>query len=50
MSIRVLIADDHDLLRAGLTGVLATDPGIEVVGEADSGPACVERAPRCGPT
>lgn len=44
MTIRVLIADDHDLLRAGLAGVLATDPEIDVVGEASSGPECVQRA------
>lgn len=36
MSITVLIADDHPLLREGLARILATEPGIEVVGEAGS--------------
>jgi DNA-binding NarL/FixJ family response regulator len=34
--IRVLIVDDHDLLRAGLRSRLEREPGIEVVGEADT--------------
>jgi DNA-binding NarL/FixJ family response regulator len=37
MTVRVLIADDDDLMRAGLRGVLSTDDGIEVVGEARDG-------------
>jgi DNA-binding NarL/FixJ family response regulator len=35
--IRVVIADDHTSVRAGLTQVLATDPELEVVGEARDG-------------
>lgn len=34
---RVVIVEDHALLRAGLLALLARDPGIEVVGEADNG-------------
>lgn len=34
---RILIADDHALLRAGLRALLTQDPAIEVVGEADNG-------------
>ena len=34
---RVLIVDDHTLLRAGLRALLTQDPGLEVVGEADNG-------------
>jgi DNA-binding NarL/FixJ family response regulator len=34
---RVLIVDDHTLLRAGLRALLAQDPGIEIVGEAADG-------------
>jgi DNA-binding NarL/FixJ family response regulator len=34
---RVLIADDHPLLRSGLRRLLTADPGLEVVGEAGSG-------------
>jgi DNA-binding NarL/FixJ family response regulator len=37
MSVRVLIVDDDDLMRAGLRGVLSSDPQIEVVGEAPDG-------------
>jgi YesN/AraC family two-component response regulator len=32
--IRVLVADDQDIVRAGLTMLLDAQPGIEVVGEA----------------
>jgi len=34
---RVLIADDHPLLRAGLRRLLAADPDLETVGEASTG-------------
>lgn len=34
---RILIVDDHTLLRAGLRALLTQDTGIEVVGEADNG-------------
>lgn len=34
---RVVIVEDHALLRAGLLALLARDPDIEVVGEADNG-------------
>jgi two-component system, NarL family, invasion response regulator UvrY len=34
---RVLIADDHPIFRAGLKEVLAKDPEVEAVGEADDG-------------
>ena len=37
MKTRVLIADDHPLLRAGLRRLLAADPELEVVGEAGTG-------------
>ena len=43
MSVRVLIADDDDLMRVGLRGVLASDPGIEVVGEARDGRDALHR-------
>lgn len=38
---RVVIADDHPLFRSGLSGLLATLPAVEVVGEAESGRAVV---------
>lgn len=34
---RVLIVEDHTLLRAGLRALLSVDPDIEIVGEADNG-------------
>jgi DNA-binding NarL/FixJ family response regulator len=41
--IRVLVVDDDDLMRAGLRGVLSSDPGIEVVGEAADGRDAIYR-------
>ncbi|HYY21803.1 MAG TPA: response regulator transcription factor [Thermoleophilaceae bacterium] len=41
--VRVLIVDDDDLMRAGLRGVLSSDPAIEVVGEASDGRDAVYR-------
>jgi DNA-binding NarL/FixJ family response regulator len=40
--IRVLLADDHRLVRAGLAGLLGTAADIEVVGEAADGQQAVE--------
>ena len=37
MSIKILIADDHGVLRAGLRALLRVEPDLEVVGEADCG-------------
>ena len=42
--IRVLIADDHAVVRFGLRALLASEPGIEVVGEAADGNAAVQQA------
>jgi DNA-binding NarL/FixJ family response regulator len=42
--IHVLLADDEAMIRAGLTAVLATDPGITVVAEAADGREAVELA------
>ena len=42
--IRVLLADDHPVVRAGVTGMLATEPGLEIVGEAGSGEEAVDLA------
>lgn len=35
--IRVLIVDDHKLVRIGTTRLLADEPGVEIIGEAESG-------------
>lgn len=42
--IRILVADDHPIVRDGLVAVLATQPDFDVVGEAADGAALVERA------
>ncbi|KJY41821.1 LuxR family transcriptional regulator [Streptomyces sp. NRRL B-1568] len=49
MSIRLLIADDHPVVRAGLVGLLACESGLEVVGEADCGTAAVRLAAELQP-
>jgi DNA-binding NarL/FixJ family response regulator len=49
MSIRVLLVDDHALVRAGFRMVLDTEPDIEVVGEAANGRQAVHSAGRLGP-
>ncbi len=41
-AVRVLLGDDHRIVREGLKMVLAEDPRIQVVAEADSGPAVLE--------
>ncbi|MGH3005834.1 MAG: response regulator [Gaiellaceae bacterium] len=46
---RVLIADDDDLMRAGLIELLSGEPEIEIVGEASTGREAVERARRLAP-
>ena len=42
--IRILVADDHPMLREGLVGVLSTQPDFEVVGEASDGAEAVRLA------
>jgi DNA-binding NarL/FixJ family response regulator len=46
---RVLIADDEDLMRAGLIEILTADPDIEIVGEASTGRQAVDRTRRLAP-
>jgi DNA-binding NarL/FixJ family response regulator len=48
-AIRVLLADDHPVVREGLRGMLDAEPDIEVVGEAASGPEAVVLAGRLEP-
>ncbi|MFV2171802.1 response regulator [Actinomadura sp. LOL_016] len=47
--LRVMIVDDHPVVREGLRGMLAAEPDIEVAGEAASGAEAVALAPRIDP-
>jgi two-component system, NarL family, response regulator LiaR len=42
--IRILIADDHVIVRLGLSALIATEPNMAVVGEADDGQEAVLKA------
>lgn len=48
-SIRILVADDHPVLRDGLVAVLSTQPDFQVVGEAGSGLEAVRMFADLGP-
>jgi DNA-binding NarL/FixJ family response regulator len=41
VSVRLLISDDHPVVRAGLSGMLSAEPDFEVVGEATNGKEAV---------
>lgn len=49
MSVRVVVADDQDLVRAGLVMILRAQPDIDVVGEAADGLEAVEVTTRLRP-
>ena len=42
--IKILIVDDHPVVRKGLMTLLATEPGFEIIGEASNGVEAVEKA------
>lgn len=44
MSVRVLLADDHEMVRAGFRIILDAQPDVEVVGEAENGQVAVAHA------
>ncbi|HEY4027028.1 MAG TPA: response regulator transcription factor [Candidatus Dormibacteraeota bacterium] len=48
-SVRVLIADDQTLFRSGLARLLATQPGLRIVGEAGNGAEAVRLVERLSP-
>ncbi|MFI1430918.1 response regulator [Streptomyces lydicus] len=48
-AVRVLLADDHPVVREGLCAMLASDPGIEIAGQAGSGEEAVTQAERLAP-
>ena len=41
---RILVVDDHELVRKGICSVIATDPALTVCGEASDGLEAVEKA------
>jgi len=47
--LRVLLADDHEIVREGLRSLLSDEPGVEVVGEAANGREAVDQAYRLQP-
>ncbi|MEO7839933.1 MAG: response regulator transcription factor [Anaerolineales bacterium] len=47
--IRVMITDDHLIVREGLRLILETADGIEIVGEASDGAECLQLVPECKP-
>lgn len=47
--VRVLLVDDHDLVRAGFRALLDLEPGFEVVGEAENGAEAVRAAHELAP-
>jgi DNA-binding NarL/FixJ family response regulator len=49
VTVRVVVADDQEIVRTGLTMILNAQPGIEVVGEAGDGRRAVEVARRLRP-
>jgi DNA-binding NarL/FixJ family response regulator len=49
VTLRVVVADDQALVRAGLCGIVAATPGLAVVGEAGTGADAVAAARRTGP-
>jgi DNA-binding NarL/FixJ family response regulator len=49
MTVRVLLVDDHEVVRAGLRAMLELEPDLEVAGEASDGAKAVEQARRLRP-
>jgi DNA-binding NarL/FixJ family response regulator len=49
VTIRLVIADDHLIVRTGLRAMLGADPGLEVVGEATTGAQAIDLADRVRP-
>ena len=48
-AIRIVVADDHPIVRAGIVGLLESEPGLEVVGEAADGAEAVAVATSARP-
>jgi two-component system, NarL family, response regulator LiaR len=48
-TIRILVVDDHIVVRRGLVAMLETEPGMQIVGEAANGTEAVEQARKLVP-
>lgn len=48
-ALRLFVVDDHAIVRAGVRMLLEAQDGFDVVGEADSGEAAIEKAPETEP-
>ncbi|MCP4455888.1 MAG: response regulator transcription factor, partial [Planctomycetes bacterium] len=44
MKIRIMLAEDHAILREGLRGLIEHQPDMDIVGEAKDGQAAIEMA------
>ena len=49
MSIRIIIADDHKIMREGLSALISNEMGMEVIGEAEDGQSAVRMARKLTP-
>ncbi len=49
MAVRILVADDHRMVRKGLVSLLQAEEGFEIVGEADDGRVAVQMASQLQP-
>lgn len=49
MAVRILLVDDHDIVRQGLRSLLEGRPGWEVVGEASDGVEALDKVDRLHP-
>lgn len=49
MPIRILITDDHQLFREGISNLLSASPQIEIVGQAENGQQAIEKARQLKP-
>ncbi|GAA4317386.1 response regulator transcription factor [Actinomadura sp. NPDC048955] len=47
--LRIIVVDDHTVMRAGVVALLAAEPGIEIVGEAGDGREAIALAERLRP-
>ena len=47
--IRILLADDHAVVRKGFRMILDAQPDMEIIGEAGNGKECVTMAGECCP-